>query len=215
MQGPIWRAIGLRKSINPGATSIRHSHSALLSTRAIVPVSDRRISYCSWQFGTRQLDLSHNPRGRFPSSTACHFDIFEALRASKHALCSFLIAVSIMRPLSALAALASLACVSVCSSPVPPRSTSALEPRDADFESVRTRLTRDHSGRKGDSPEKYFHESVYVDVERKRPSTFIVQPTDTIPGSTLTMMVVSQTGRSSTMRSGVTSKPWCRPTCPP
>jgi len=68
-----------------------------------------------------------------------------------------------MRPLSVLA-LASLAITSVLSSPIPPPplSSSALETRDADFESVRTRLTRDHSGRKGDSPEKYFHESVYV-----------------------------------------------------
>lgn len=34
----------------------------------------------------------------------------------------------------------------------------ALLKRDADFESVRTRLNRDHSGRRGDPVGKYFHE---------------------------------------------------------
>ena len=32
---------------------------------------------------------------------------------------------------------------------------------DADFESVRTRLDRDHSGKAGDPKEKYFHESIF------------------------------------------------------
>ena len=34
-----------------------------------------------------------------------------------------------------------------------------LEKRDADFASVRTHLIKDHSGKKGDPPGKYFHES--------------------------------------------------------
>ena len=33
---------------------------------------------------------------------------------------------------------------------------SVLVSGDADFESVRTRLTRDHSGKAGDPPGKYF-----------------------------------------------------------
>ena len=36
----------------------------------------------------------------------------------------------------------------------------ALARRDADFESVRTRLRKDHSGKGGDPKQKYFHESV-------------------------------------------------------
>ena len=40
------------------------------------------------------------------------------------------------------------------------RATSApLQKRDAAFESVRTRLSRDHSGKAGDPKDKYFHES--------------------------------------------------------
>ena len=35
----------------------------------------------------------------------------------------------------------------------------ALEKRDADFMSVRTRLTKDYSGKGGDPKDKYFHES--------------------------------------------------------
>ena len=31
---------------------------------------------------------------------------------------------------------------------------------DADFESVRVRLTKDHSGKRGDPKEKYFRESL-------------------------------------------------------
>ncbi|MCJ1350148.1 MAG: hypothetical protein MMC33_000129 [Icmadophila ericetorum] len=38
---------------------------------------------------------------------------------------------------------------------------SVLVNGDADFESVRTRLTKDHSGKAGDSKDKYFHESVF------------------------------------------------------
>lgn len=34
-----------------------------------------------------------------------------------------------------------------------------LRKRDADFESVRTRLMKDHSGKGGDPKAKYFHES--------------------------------------------------------
>jgi len=34
-----------------------------------------------------------------------------------------------------------------------------LRKRDADFESVRTRLVKDHSGKGGDPVAKYFHES--------------------------------------------------------
>jgi hypothetical protein len=39
-----------------------------------------------------------------------------------------------------------------------------LRKRDADFESVRTRLTKDHSGKGGDPKQKYFHESTVSDV---------------------------------------------------
>ena len=35
----------------------------------------------------------------------------------------------------------------------------SIRKRDADFESVRTRLWRDHSGKAGDPKDKYFHES--------------------------------------------------------
>jgi len=35
----------------------------------------------------------------------------------------------------------------------------SIRKRDADFESVRTRLSRDHSGKAGDPKDKYFHES--------------------------------------------------------
>jgi hypothetical protein len=35
-----------------------------------------------------------------------------------------------------------------------------LRKRDADFNAVRTRLTRSRSGEPGDPKEKYFHESV-------------------------------------------------------
>jgi hypothetical protein len=35
----------------------------------------------------------------------------------------------------------------------------SIRKRDADFESVRTRLSRDHSGKIGDPKDKYFHES--------------------------------------------------------
>ncbi|KAI9830522.1 MAG: hypothetical protein M1819_005480 [Sarea resinae] len=38
---------------------------------------------------------------------------------------------------------------------------SPVTKRDADFESVRTKLDRDHSGKPGDPKEKYFHESVF------------------------------------------------------
>lgn len=53
---------------------------------------------------------------------------------------------------------------------------------DADFESVRTRLEKDHSGKKGDPKEKYFHESIFhphydgrfaektMDYEERRPA---------------------------------------------
>ena len=34
-----------------------------------------------------------------------------------------------------------------------------IKKRDADFESVRKRLSRDHSGKAGDPKDKYFHES--------------------------------------------------------
>jgi len=52
---------------------------------------------------------------------------------------------------------------------VPSRATPLLETpqhlsvikRHADFESVRTRLERDHSGTGGDDPDKYFHESTF------------------------------------------------------
>jgi hypothetical protein len=48
-----------------------------------------------------------------------------------------------------------LSIVIVCS-----RVTGApIQKRDADFESVRTRLSRDHSGKAGDPKDKYFHES--------------------------------------------------------
>lgn len=68
-----------------------------------------------------------------------------------------------MRLLS-VCALATLAATLVSSIPLPPSpsiTSSNLDKRDADFESVRTRLIRDHSGKKGDNPEKYFHESVF------------------------------------------------------
>lgn len=39
------------------------------------------------------------------------------------------------------------------------RSAPVINKRDADFESVRTRLSRDHSGKAGDPKDKYFHES--------------------------------------------------------
>ena len=39
------------------------------------------------------------------------------------------------------------------------RCAPILHRRDADFESVRTRLSRDHSGKAGDPKDKYFHES--------------------------------------------------------
>ncbi|KAL1305678.1 hypothetical protein AAFC00_007271 [Neodothiora populina] len=45
---------------------------------------------------------------------------------------------------------------SVFGSPFPPPSR-----RDADFNSVRTRLKHDHSGKGGDDPGKYFHESTF------------------------------------------------------
>ncbi|KAF1990269.1 hypothetical protein K402DRAFT_225777 [Aulographum hederae CBS 113979] len=38
---------------------------------------------------------------------------------------------------------------------------SDRQKRDADFASVRNKLSRDHSGRKGDPPGKYFHESTF------------------------------------------------------
>jgi hypothetical protein len=38
-------------------------------------------------------------------------------------------------------------------------ATPLLRKRDADFESVRTRLVKDHSGKGGDPVDKYFHES--------------------------------------------------------
>ncbi|TKA81171.1 hypothetical protein B0A49_01884 [Cryomyces minteri] len=40
-------------------------------------------------------------------------------------------------------------------------AAAPLQPRDADFASVRTRLDRDRSGKKGDPPDKYFHESTF------------------------------------------------------
>jgi hypothetical protein len=39
------------------------------------------------------------------------------------------------------------------------RCAPILRKRDADFESVRSRLSRDHSGKSGDPKDKYFHES--------------------------------------------------------
>jgi len=37
----------------------------------------------------------------------------------------------------------------------------AIEKRDADFYSVRTHMHKDMSGKRGDPPEKYFHESIF------------------------------------------------------
>lgn len=39
-------------------------------------------------------------------------------------------------------------------------SLPSLRKRDADFESVRTRLSKSKSGRPGDPVDKYFHEAV-------------------------------------------------------
>ncbi|TLD23484.1 putative mannosylphosphorylation protein [Venturia nashicola] len=41
------------------------------------------------------------------------------------------------------------------------QATPLLRKRDADFASVRTRLTKDHSGKGGDPADKYFHESTF------------------------------------------------------
>ncbi|KAK3061521.1 hypothetical protein LTS18_006021 [Coniosporium uncinatum] len=42
-----------------------------------------------------------------------------------------------------------------------PSPSGSLGKRDAEFVQVRTKLTHDHSGRKGDPNEKYFHESTF------------------------------------------------------
>lgn len=39
------------------------------------------------------------------------------------------------------------------------KPSPTIERKDADFASVRTRLVKDHSGKKGDPKDKYFHES--------------------------------------------------------
>lgn len=57
--------------------------------------------------------------------------------------------------ISPFLALFALACATVTARP----TASNLEARDADFASVRTRLSKDHSGKKGDPAGKYFHES--------------------------------------------------------
>ena len=44
------------------------------------------------------------------------------------------------------------------------QSLPALEKRDADFMSVRTRLAKDRSGKGGDPKDKYFHESTVCDT---------------------------------------------------
>ena len=37
-----------------------------------------------------------------------------------------------------------------------------VQRRDTPFESVRTRLSRDHSKHSGDEPDKYFHEAIFA-----------------------------------------------------
>ncbi|KAK4969845.1 mannosyltransferase [Elasticomyces elasticus] len=51
----------------------------------------------------------------------------------------------------------------VLSAALPPVAAAPelVRRRDADFNSVRTRLFDDHSGRKGDPKDKYFHESIF------------------------------------------------------
>ncbi len=41
-------------------------------------------------------------------------------------------------------------------------SSMAIDKRDADFYSVRTRMTKDLSGRSGDPKGKYFRESLHL-----------------------------------------------------
>src|SRR6185436_1657755 len=53
-------------------------------------------------------------------------------------------------------------------------SPTRLEARDADFYHVRTRLMKDHSGKRGDPPAKYFHEST---VSTMTPASTIPKPT--------------------------------------
>jgi hypothetical protein len=56
-----------------------------------------------------------------------------------------------------------------------------LRKRDADFESVRTRLTKDHSGKGGDPKQKYFHESTVRNISQPRLTFEITHSCTTVP----------------------------------
>ena len=49
----------------------------------------------------------------------------------------------------------------------------ALLKRDADFESVRTRLKKDYSGKRGDPAGKYFREFLIAGQERRAVSNIL------------------------------------------